>query len=316
MSQFLLTLLQRSEYLAVERGRIRLIPANGDTVTSDAWLKENWLRVASELLRVTGHSGFIYKGYSTGFYTGHKAGGVTLQLFDPTTGQTAFAIFNADLKRARTTKHGKKGTALPKGRFIPGKKSGFVQFWCDMALDLPKRLSAFHDCMGKLDGLLMSAIINEKNKVINRSLMPLTINHQELTELINTPDNFPTTSRQLPDNQPTRAPDKESHQTQVLQDSQPTSATCLNEYGTKVKGITGEGNSSIQMLNSKLPQDQTVDEWLDDYSMNDSRTQINDVDQQGNRSNKLLPRSSQHIDNHKHFNNKSPVSRNELKRVL
>ncbi|WP_415904573.1 hypothetical protein ACMXYW_14940 [Neptuniibacter sp. QD48_55] len=271
MSRFLSTLLQRSDYLAVECGKIILIPANGDTTTSDTWLKEHWLRVASELLRVTGHSGYIYKGYSTGFYTGHKAGGVTLQLFNPVNNQTAFAIFNAELKRARSTKYGKKGSALPKGRFIAGKKSGFVQFWCDMGLGLPKRLSAFHDCMGKLDGLLMTAITNEKNKVINRSLMPLTIKHQELKELIKVPDNYPTIIPQTTDKQLTRIPDKEFHQSPVSHGVQPTSAACLNNYDIKVKGITGEGNSSLRLINNKPPQDQTIDEWLDDYTSNESQ---------------------------------------------
>lgn len=299
MSQFLKALLKRSEYLAVERGRIILIPANGDTTTSETWLRENWLRVASELLRVTGHVGFIYKGYSTGLYTGHKAGGVTLQLYNPANHQAAFAIFNANLKRLRTTKYGSKGAPLPKGHFTLGKNSGFVQFWCDMGLELPKRLSAFHDCMGKLNQLLITAITNDNDKIINRSLSPLTIEHQELIKLFSSPDNSLTISRQNPDKQPTRIPDKDLSKPLISCCTQNHSGTCLNNYGIKVKGTTDKGDMPIQLLPSTSPQEQTVDEWLDDYAG-------------GNHSEPCTV----HASNKRHNKKTAPPSWHELKKAL
>ncbi|WP_290705721.1 hypothetical protein [Amphritea sp.] len=266
MSKLLKTLLQRSDYLAVEYGKIILIPKNKDTQTSDRWLKDNWLKVASEILITSNQTGFAYQEYTTGRYTQHKAGSLHLTLYNPVTGNTAYAIFNAKLTRGRNTRFGDENKPLPKKRFTVKEHSGFTKFWRDMNIPLPRRLSAFHDCMGKLKHRLISAKLDENGKAINKTLKPFSITHEELISLVTEADITQTSTKQTPNNYQTRAPDKERAQTHCLSAIETISGTCLNHCEVKVKETTNKVSATIHPLNGhKAPEDQTLEEWDMDY---------------------------------------------------
>lgn len=86
---------------------------------------------------------FRYEGYSAGRYEEHKSAGVTLRFTSVLTGETAYAIFNVDLTRKRTTVGGKAGAPLPAGEFRVGERSHFYKFWQGTGLPLPERMQRF-----------------------------------------------------------------------------------------------------------------------------------------------------------------------------
>ena len=49
-------------------------------------------------------------------------------------GQSVYAVFNADLTRQRNTTTAKAGALLPKGQFRIGKRSHFYKFWMGTGL--------------------------------------------------------------------------------------------------------------------------------------------------------------------------------------
>ncbi|WP_372741026.1 hypothetical protein [Neptunomonas sp.] len=208
MANLLPKLLQRSDYLAVENGIIILHPKNGDTITSSKWLKENFDQIATEILTLTRKQGYRFHRYSTGFYEAAKgSGGITLNFINQVTGTDSRISYNVDLRRARSTKAGKKGELLPKGRFIPPKGGSFVKLWRSSGLPIPKRISAFHDCMGKLKPIIFEGETTIKNGQLmleKGTLKPMNISFDEiLNSVLNestASDKNPTRIRQEPDN--------------------------------------------------------------------------------------------------------------------
>lgn len=266
MTKLLPKLLQRADYLAVENGLLILHPKNGDQATSDKWLKVNRDRVINEILAYTGNRGYLYAGYSTGYYNGpDKSGGITLQFVCPTTRDNAYAIYNAKLKRQRKSALHDAGKRLPKGRFIAPKAGGFVELWRSAGLKIPQRLSGFHDCMGKLKGILFSGETT-KSRLIQSTIKPVNISYKEILLATikhnKTPDKHLTTSRQLPDNGLTIIPDKETATPHAHQDIQPILSACMNECGIKVKGITGIRKSLSTTVQA---EEQSITDWLNDY---------------------------------------------------
>ena len=251
-------LLDRGDYVAVEQGQVVIRPKSGKS--AGEWLTDNATQIYREVLSKTGINALKYVSYSTGHYTQHKAGGVTLQYISLLTGESFHVVFNADLTRARGKQ---RGQPLPKGQFRVGKGHAFTLFWSSLELPLPRRLSTFHDCMGKLKPIVISGSIDEKNRINKASIKPITISHTELIALFSvtkSPDNYPTTSRQLPDKYPTRVPDKQSTETQIPQGLQSNSSACVNEYGLSNKGSTCNGSNVIP-----LPIQQSNEEWWADY---------------------------------------------------
>jgi hypothetical protein len=189
-------LLDRGDYVAIENGQVVIRPKSGKS--ADDWLRENSTQIYREVLDEIGIDALQYARYSTGYYTAHKAGGVTLQYTSLLTGELFHVVFNADLTRAR----GKPGQRLPKKQFRVGKGNAFTLFWSSLGLPLPKRLSAFHDCMGKLKPIVITYSTDEKNRIDKKSIKPLKISHTELINLLSSnksPDNYPTSTRQVPD---------------------------------------------------------------------------------------------------------------------
>lgn len=256
----LMKLLQRGDRLSVESGRLKLVPQSGKQAIADKWLADNHDPLLSAILEATGRQVFRFTGHTTGCYGRHRSPGVTLQFVDLTTGEKAYCIFNAELHRKRNTQHGAEGSMLPKGQFHPPKGGEFVAFWKRCGLALPRRLSAFHDYVGKLKQILIVGEMNEKGKLINGTVGPLEISHAELLKAsgvrLNLPDNCRTTSGQFPDNFRTRFPDKETLEAKCLQGIWPDSGTCAKHYGNKVNGNTFNGIPSPAV---------EEDDWLRDY---------------------------------------------------
>ena len=189
-NSMLATLLSRGDKVSIVNGKLEIEPKSGNAVPSD-WLANHKQSIIIDCLSSVGVSAFRYTGYSTGQYNGGKFAGITLQFEDVLTGSSAFACFNAIVKRQRNGKHGRMGEPLPVGEFRVKPNSIFNQFWDSTGLAKPPR---YYDRMGNLSGLLFTAEFREKEKLINGSIKPLNIPVDQLS---------PTTKRQLSDNQAT-----------------------------------------------------------------------------------------------------------------
>lgn len=246
MAELLSKVVKRCASLSIEQGKIKIRPANGDQRSADQWLAKHHDQLLIEILKATGQRAFRYVGYSTGCYGRHKAGGVTLQLVEVLTGEQLYCVFNVSVRRSRSTHHGKKGAMLPLGHFSAAKGSAFVVFWQRAGLALPRRLSAFNDYMGKLQGPIFTGSIESQGKINKRDLRPLELTFDQIRGHTSYPATLPdksrTTAGQSPDKSRTSAPDKETAQRQRIRSVQQDSGACENHHGSRltVTRVTGE----------------------------------------------------------------------------
>jgi len=236
-SNLLNHLLARGDQVSIEGGNLVLIPASGNPVPSD-WFDANESELVEQIAVQTGVIILRYAEYSAGAYGTHLFQGVTLQFDCVTTLTDAYAIFNAILTRARTTKHGAAGKPLPKKHFRLHRKHELTKFLKRSGIQ-PRRLSDAYKSMGKLKGLLFSASLSvgKGSRLESDSITPLNLTHQHLLELLETP-------RQQRDNTATKYRDKETADSHTQSDFQPIYTTGVfnhgkrttlpREYGTRV----------------------------------------------------------------------------------
>ena len=277
----LLTQLAQNNDVFIKQGKLVILPHDLTVpVTLLAKQEPIIIQAIIELLNI---DAFQYTGYSTGSYESSKYQGITLQFINVLAGANAYVIFNANLKRERTTKHGKKGELLPNGKFTVSKSSKFYKFWLSTGVVLPKRLASFYDCMGKLKPLLFTGKTDSNGRFLDKNIALVCVDSEQIIQKLTgglsgkTPDNSLTTSRQTPDNSLTRMPDKHFNTDQARKGVQPFPSTGAKKYvlsiqGSKVKeGITPVLNSIDKGINEsvraakKQPEEQTVDEWIADW---------------------------------------------------
>ena len=258
------SLLSRGDRVVVAGGRLVVEAASG-IVVPDEWLQAKSDQLLRDIAAESGQSLFVCCGYTTGRYGAHKSAGVTLRYSNMLTGEHAHVIFNAELHRDRNTAHGKKGSPLPKGRFRVDRGYAFVHFWQCLGLELPRRLSDFHDRMGKLKGVVITAKLVNGNRLDKQSIRPFDwAPKAEATVGASAavPDKFPTNFRQVPDIVPTILPDKEFDQTQVLRAFQANSSACDEP---RVLSNQVRAYQAPLYPAPKVVKDQSNDEWLQDY---------------------------------------------------
>ena len=251
--------LQHVEHLAIESGRLVLRFESGDQAANDRWLQNNGDELLHQILIATNNTAFRYIGYGTGFYVPKhpRTGGVDLQFENVLTGEPAHCTFNVDLFRRRSTRHGKRGTVLPAGHFTAPKGSTFIQLWKRAGLKLPRRLSEFHTCMGKLGDIIFSADMETPSKLKKHSIQPLNITYMEILEATGLADNVTTTHRQTADKVPTTVTDNASPLYQKTRGIPAKSATGEKLCGTRL--------TEIRIELDLLPEEK--DEWLFEYAL-------------------------------------------------
>lgn len=257
-------LLRRGDAVSIERGQLAIQSASGKPVPAE-WLDQKALEICLSVLAAIGVDAFRYEGYSAGRYGEHKSAGVTLRFTSVLTGETAYAIFNVDLTRKRTTVGGKAGAPLPAGEFRVGERSQFYKFWQGTGLPLPERMQRFHKCMGKLSSVLLAGEV-KKDRLNVQSLQPVTITaDQALLAVLG--HNLGTTKAQLGHKEGTRSGHKEMTTAHGSCGLQPFSTTCVANYENKLTRRDDNKTAFITDLpDPKPPQDQSVDEWLEAYS--------------------------------------------------
>jgi len=260
-------LLGKGNYIAIEKGRIVIKPVSGKPIPEE-WLNDNREKLIVGILQATKIDAYTYESHTTGNYGKPRASGITLQFINPFTGENPYAVFNAELKRDRNTKHGKKGDALPNGHFRVGKKSRFYSFWRTAELTMPKRLSSFHDYMGKLKALLFVADIDHKNRMKKSSIRLLSITYQQLQEAFNVEPlahNIQTLPGQSPDNCQTVMPDKNIQQPHINHSLRPIQTTGQTNYGLSKQGSADTRANNNSINSTQLQHHRSNDEWLADY---------------------------------------------------
>ncbi|WP_444925870.1 hypothetical protein ACJJI4_16950 [Microbulbifer sp. TRSA002] len=176
--ELLQRLLARGDGIAVDSGRLTLTPASGHPVPAE-WLSEHERPLITEASRLASVEPLEYVGYSVGNYGPSKRGGVSLQFRSLVDGSERYSVFNAETRRNRTTKHGKKGSPLPSGQFRITTRFKFYGFWVSTGLPVPRRLSAFHDYMGKLAGLVFTGEAPDGERLSDAR--PLSISNTDPT---------------------------------------------------------------------------------------------------------------------------------------
>tara|TARA_R110000851_G_scaffold126158_2_gene257431 strand:- start:1411 stop:2277 length:867 start_codon:yes stop_codon:yes gene_type:complete len=258
-------LVQKCSYIAIENGKLILEAKSGKPIPPD-WFKEHALNISIEMAKLTSERIFQYESFDTGRYGKHKSNGITLQFINLSDNKEAYIVFNAELSRDRTTRHGMKGDPLPNKQFRVREGHSFYRFWVNTGLKTPSRLSKFSDYMGNLKPVLFTGQYNQQDlkreKLDKQSITPLTISHQSIIEALNNSHNSRTNHEHKPHNVRTTSSHKEMANNQQPQGQQVNIATGENWYGKRL-----QGNAVISQANSlpKAPADQTPEEWLYDY---------------------------------------------------
>ncbi|WP_232247785.1 hypothetical protein [Pseudomonas putida] len=250
--------------VSIERGQLVIQPASGKPVPPE-WIAANTARLCREALMAVGMDAFEYTDYSTGHYGKTRSAGVTLRFVSVVSGQSAYAVFNADLTRQRNTAAGKAGALLPKGQFRIGKRSHFYRFWLSTGLQMPDRLQRFYKCMGKLSSILLAGEVSQDRFDV-QSLHPVTITTDQL-RLAVLGHNEGTIWAQAGHKEGTTSGHKETapaHEPCGLQRNQ---TTCFSNYESKLtRRCEYKTPSNTPQETHRPPQQQSVDEWLADYS--------------------------------------------------
>jgi hypothetical protein len=255
----LVRLLSAGDIISIESGRLNIISASGISYSAD-WMQAHHETLVCEILKAVSLDAYYYESYSTGHYGKHKAGGVTIQFVSVLAGESAYVVFNADLKRIRGEK---KGSPLPSGQFRVTKRCHFYKFWLRAGLGLPPRLSSFHDYMGNLRGILFSG--NTCNERMDAGVLsPLNVRAEWIKKAIAPPDSTQTTPGHHPDNLQTRTPDNELLQARAGQRFQPDSSAGDSIYGKKVIRETGVRGD---LCTPENPAEQSVEEWQAAYGI-------------------------------------------------
>ncbi|MGE7097199.1 hypothetical protein ACQKIS_13730 [Pseudomonas fulva] len=249
--------------VSIERGQLVIQPASGKPVPPE-WIAANTARLCREVLMAVGMDAFRYASYSAGRYGEHKSPGVTLRFASVLTGETAYAIFNVDLTRKRTTAGGKAGAPLPAGEFRVGERSRFYKFWLSTGLPLPDRMQRFHKSLGRLSSILVAGGMR-KDRLDAQSLQPVTLTADQVRLAI-LGHKEGTTWAQLGHKEGTTSGHKETATAQSPQGLQRNQTTCVSNHENKLtRRDDNKTLSNTPQETYRAPEDQSVDEWLSHY---------------------------------------------------
>ena len=277
----LVRLIERGDAISIKHGQLKIQPASGKA-TPPNWLSKCGPELVTQILELTAISGYQYQSYSTGEYSvnrAKRAGGITLIFTNMITHDESYLIFNVNLRRQRSTKHGKKGDPLPKDHFQISKRCSFYRFWVDTGLAIPTRLGAFSGYMGNLSTLIFTGetALDNKNKsrfVKGKGIAPLNITHEMIIKKLAyqglAMDKPCTVDGQPMHNSWTSSMDKETSPSQVNRGLQPVLSTCAAKYDNKVKDNTiisyTDTTQNLVPIKAHHLLDQSAEEWLQDYN--------------------------------------------------
>jgi hypothetical protein len=265
-------LIERGDVVEIRKGKLIIIPISGRPVPKQ-WLKENTALILSDIANLTGHSIFIYIGYSLKERTKYTQDTLSLQFINLQNNSDAYAAINVSLKRQRKGLNGKsKDSLLPKGEFSPPKSGGFVKFWIRTGLKMynPSRLCRY---MGNLKALIFTASYSTtstaKKKLANMSLDILTVTYEEIIAAM--PSRCPTHAQSMPSSCLSPMP-KETNESQQSRGSHDNSSTGDVNHGKRLQGSavnSATDKSKSTGCSVSYADMKNGDTWLDDYDKAD-----------------------------------------------
>ena len=262
-------LLTRGDELEIVDGRLNIIAESGLPVP-ETWLKRHEDKLVYELVSQMAIDVLVYESYSTGRYGAKLHSGVNLQFLNLLTDDSRYVVFNAGLDRVKETKKGPIGSSLPIGQFRVGKRGRFYKFWLNANQPLPPRLSSFHDYMGNLKGTLFTGIVGRDERLEKQSIKLLNITYVQIVAAFfqrSLPDNPHTPSIHSPDKYHTTMPYNESMERLMQRDLESIQTTGNCNYGTRSFASKVIRGRSMMSTTNKIQQDQTDEEWLEDYGL-------------------------------------------------
>lgn len=263
MKSLLARLIERGDTVCVENGKLCISSLSGNDVPAD-WYKRHYDELVSALAVIFTQPVLIYEDHSVGRYGPGKWPGMLINFHCVKFDESLYSIFNVDLSRARTTSYGKAGDALPRGQFRVGNRSSLVKLWRRLDLDMPPRLSSFHDYMGNLKSRLLTFEQKEGNKVKSTDLLALNVSAREILEaLVNATDKPLTSNSQNSDKCQTRTPYKKMSESRISNGVSENQTTCsANHIKSNQDKEDKRANTNASLISL---MDQSVDEWLADY---------------------------------------------------
>jgi hypothetical protein len=263
--------------VAIQAGRLRIL-STGNAEASSRGISLHALDLVSDVSRSLGMLALQYQGYRTGRFDKGRAPGVYLSFMDVSTGEIFYTIFNASLVRERRSSKGRKGDPLPHGHFSPPPAGAFMSFWKRTGLKLPRSRTSFHDYMGNLRPIFFTATTdNAPYRLDKGTICPLVVDESAINKLHlggDSPDSCRIAHGQTADSSRISIPDKRSPRAQCLRGTQEIVTTEACYRGLRLNGsVETRGVSIVPTPGKTRPQDQTCEEWLEDYGCDDLQMQ-------------------------------------------
>lgn len=260
------TLLSRGDHIDIIKGKLVITSASKKPIPKN-WLADNSTRLLVEVATLFDINVYIYDSYSTGYYGKHKSAGMTLQLTNIATGEESYVIYNVELVRSRNSAAGSKGDPLPKGQFRLSKKHKFYKFWLSTGLKIAPRLSSYHDYMGNLKQLFFMPRLTNGNKIKDKLIPLLSLSHKEIIEKFSQSHAYKikATAIQAPYNPQTTTPYNDSDTSFNSYGLQVNKTTCEAKHGLRFQGSADIREGLATGTPRKRAEDQTAEEWLNDY---------------------------------------------------
>lgn len=256
-----------SEGYAIEirNGEIWAVPADGAPYLLS---KRNpkWQAIAKEVAKLVSAECFIYSHHTTKPRPDRKDDQLTLVFDYLLRFQTAVVFFNVDTHYQRNSKKHKKGARRARGHFTAAKRSSLVKLYNHLGLKLPTRFSQFHQALAQLQGKIFTAQESATAGIstINKaSLQLLNISSGELKALFDKKNQQPiyggTTNQ------------RQQYDRTKKQEPQPTSGAVTYPEQSMYKHGALQTTCNQQRVTS-TPEQQSVKEWLEDYTRADQIT--------------------------------------------
>ena len=284
-------LINRGDVISITNGKLHITPKSGKPVPSD-WLRIHQNTLLSQLSCVIEQPIYQFTQFKVGRYS-NRFDGLTMSFTDLKYNSDYYTIFNVSLDR-------KKGGGRLKGKlFNPPTQGLLLKFWSRSNLPKPRRPSELYKKINMMKNYLWQGEVSEQNKIETQGLRLANITHQQILDGIsggvsaaherqNSGVIVSSNSGAL-SGQNIESPIGGSELTNnhIYQGVESSLTTCVNNHGynkPRISTSTGANNHDISKQgsavvsspiplpikqykegNTRRPQDQTVDEWLDDY---------------------------------------------------
>lgn len=121
--------------------------------------------------------------------------------------------------------------------------------------------------MGNLKKLYFVPNVGNKNKVVDKIIPLLNVEHSEIVKRLTNNEAYTnqTSNRQQPYNEHTNTPYNDVAQPYEYKDLSGDVTTCSNKYELSKQGSAVISNPLPNTNHIKKPYEQTTDEWLNDW---------------------------------------------------